>query len=59
MFGDDHTYKEITGNYTFETHTPRGDTLYGIDVFIKPEFRGMRLANNGTMYTMKKYNKKH
>lgn len=39
-----HTYKEITGNYTFSTHTAFGDTLYGIDVFIKPEFRGLRLG---------------
>lgn len=33
-FGDEHTYKEITGNYTFNTHTPKGDVLYGIEVFI-------------------------
>lgn len=39
-----HSYKEITGNYTFDTHRSDGDTLYGIDVFIKPEFRGMRLG---------------
>ncbi len=39
-----HTYKEITGNYTFETHDSEGDVLYGIDVFIRPKFRGMRLA---------------
>ncbi|MDO9511877.1 MAG: bifunctional GNAT family N-acetyltransferase/carbon-nitrogen hydrolase family protein [Bacteroidales bacterium] len=43
-FGDDHTYKEITGNYTFTTHTPKGNVLYGIDVFIRPEFRGFRLG---------------
>ena len=43
-FGDEHTYKEVTGNYTFNTHTPKGDVLYGIEVFIKPEFRGLRLA---------------
>lgn len=39
-----HTYQEITGNYTFSTHSPEGDMLYGIDVFIKPEFRGLRLG---------------
>lgn len=39
-----HTYKEITGDYTFSTHTDEGDVLYGIDVFIKPEFRGLRLG---------------
>lgn len=43
-FDDYHTYKEITGNYTFKTHNINGDTLYGIDVFIKPEFRGLRLG---------------
>ncbi len=43
-FEDHHTYKEITGNYTFDTHSPEGDILYGIDVFIKPEFRGLRLG---------------
>lgn len=39
-----HTYREITGNYTFDTHTDEGEILYGIDVFIKPEFRGLRLG---------------
>ncbi len=43
-FSDAHTYKEITGNYTFKTHNDEGDTLYGIDVFIKPEYRGLRLG---------------
>lgn len=41
---DHHTHKEITGNYRFDTHDPEGDILYGIDVFIKPEFRGLRLG---------------
>ena len=39
-----HTYKEITGNYTFNTHKPGGDTLYGIEVFIHPDYRGLRLG---------------
>lgn len=43
-FGDSHTYKQITGNYTFDTHDPKGDTLYGIEIFIHPESRGLRLA---------------
>jgi len=43
-FDGHHTYKEITGDYTFKTHSPDGDMLYGIDVFIKPEFRGLRLG---------------
>ncbi len=39
-----HTYKEITGNYTFKTHNPEGDVLYGLDIFIRPKFRGLRLG---------------
>lgn len=44
QFGDQHTYREITGDYSFSTHTGEGDVLYGIDIFIKPEFRGLRLG---------------
>lgn len=43
-FAENHTYKQITQNYTFDSHTDSGDILYGIDVFIKPEFRGLRLG---------------
>ncbi|MFO7573737.1 MAG: carbon-nitrogen hydrolase family protein [Bacteroidales bacterium] len=43
-FDEKHTYKEITGNYTFNTHTSSGDKLYGIDIFIRPRFRGLRLG---------------
>ncbi len=41
---DNHTYKKVTNDYTFSTHTYEGDTLYGIDVFVKPEYRGLRLG---------------
>ena len=43
-FEDNHSYEDITGNFTFNTHTNEGDVIYGIDVFIKPEFRGLRLG---------------
>ena len=39
-----HTYQKITGNSTFSTHDPEGEVLYGIDVFISPEYRGLRLG---------------
>jgi len=39
-----HTYAEITGNYTFSTHDDSGDVLYGIDIFIHPKYRGLRLG---------------
>lgn len=44
IFDEHQTYQEITGNYTFDTHTSDGVVLYGIDLFIKPEFRGLRLG---------------
>jgi predicted amidohydrolase/ribosomal protein S18 acetylase RimI-like enzyme len=43
-FDDQHTYKEITGAFTFDTHKQDGDVLYGIDIFIKSEYRGLRLG---------------
>jgi len=41
---ENHSYTDITGNYTFSTHNPSGDVLYGIDVFIHPDYRGLRLG---------------
>ena len=43
-FGDNHSYRDITGNFSFDTHTRNGDTLYGIEIFVHPSYRGMRLA---------------
>jgi len=44
-FGDNHTYRQITGNYTFNTHDPKkGNILYGLEIFIHPEYRGLRLG---------------
>ncbi|WP_034260776.1 carbon-nitrogen hydrolase family protein [Altibacter lentus] len=41
---DEHTYADIITGSTFANHDPDGDVLYGIDVFIKPTFRGLRLG---------------
>ena len=43
-FGDDHTYLEIVDNYTFNTHNENGNVLYGIEVFVDPEYRQYRLG---------------
>src|SRR5690606_35552814 len=43
-FERSHTYKEITGNYSFRTHNGDGNIFYGIELFIVPEFRGLRLG---------------
>ncbi len=39
-----HNYQQISGNYTFSTHNPDAEILYGIDVFIHPNYRGLRLG---------------
>ena len=43
-FGDFHTHREITGDGYLTTHDPTGDTLYGVDVFVHPDYRGLRLG---------------
>lgn len=43
-FGDTHTYSEITGGYTFKTHNDEGDYMYGIEVFVHPDYRDLRLG---------------
>lgn len=44
QFENNHTYRQITADYSFNSHNDDGDVLYGIDVFIKPEYRGLRLG---------------
>ncbi|WP_439651377.1 GNAT family N-acetyltransferase [Mesonia aestuariivivens] len=41
---DNHTYQDIVGDENFKVHNKNGDMLYGIDVFIKPDYRGLRLG---------------
>lgn len=43
-YGDSHTYREITGNGYLTTHDPNGDTLYGVDIFVHPDYRDLRLG---------------
>ncbi len=44
LFEEKHKYLDITGNDTFNTHTDDGDTLYGLDLMVHPDFRGLRLG---------------
>lgn len=44
LFDDKHKYLDITGNDTFNTHTDDGDTLYGLDLMVHPDYRGLRLG---------------
>lgn len=43
-WGDDHTYDAIIGGGFFTTHDPGGDTLYGVDIFVHPDYRDLRLG---------------
>ncbi|MGV3763580.1 GNAT family N-acetyltransferase [Parapedobacter sp.] len=38
------TYREIIAEGTFSTHHPEGNVLYGIEAFVHPEFRDLRLG---------------
>lgn len=39
-----YSYDEITGVGTFSTHDPSGDTLYGSDIAVHPNWRGKGVA---------------
>lgn len=47
-----YTYREITGADTFNTHDPAGDTLYGADIAVHPDYRGKGIA--GKLYKARK-----
>lgn len=44
QFGDKHSYDEITGDAYLTTHDPNGNVLYGVEVIVSPDYRGMRLG---------------
>ncbi|MFZ7128059.1 MAG: GNAT family N-acetyltransferase [Desulfobacterales bacterium] len=39
-----HSYEDIVSAGSFESHDPNGDYLYGIDLFVHKDYRGMRLG---------------
>lgn len=43
-WGDKHRYWEIIGDGYLTTHKNDGDSLYGVDLFVSPDYRGMRLG---------------
>ncbi len=42
--GETHTYADVVGDGHLKNHDPSGDYLYGIDVFVHPDHRGLRLG---------------
>ncbi len=43
-FSNPHTYDDLILRNEKIWHNPKGDSLYGLDVFIHPEYRGYRLG---------------
>ncbi len=39
-----HNWKAISDDGYIRNHNPKGDTLYGIELMVHPEFRGMKLS---------------
>jgi predicted amidohydrolase/ribosomal protein S18 acetylase RimI-like enzyme len=44
LYSEWHSWREITNNGRITNHDPQGDTLYGIEIMVDPEFRGLKLA---------------
>ena len=44
MYEDWHNWRVIADGGYIRNHDPEGDTLYGIEIMVHPDFRGMRLA---------------
>ena len=47
-----HTWSEITGNGFSSRHDPFGDYLYGMEVCVDPDYRGLRIGHR--LYTARK-----
>ncbi|TWT94007.1 bifunctional GNAT family N-acetyltransferase/carbon-nitrogen hydrolase family protein [Stieleria varia] len=39
-----HNWQKTADNGYIRNHAPKGDTLYGIEMMVSPEYRGMRLS---------------
>lgn len=39
-----HTYEDVVSGGKMSAHDPDGNALYGVDVFVDPEYRGLRLG---------------
>jgi predicted amidohydrolase/ribosomal protein S18 acetylase RimI-like enzyme len=44
LYSDWHSWPEISDHGFIRNHDPEGDTLYGIEIMVHPEYRGLKLA---------------
>ncbi|HSR50265.1 MAG TPA: GNAT family N-acetyltransferase [Acidobacteriota bacterium] len=43
-YDEGHDWDDVAGQGFIRNHDPQGDTLYGIEIMVDPEYRGMKLA---------------
>lgn len=43
-FGEDHSFSEVSDNGFIRTHNPNGKHLYGTEVVVDPNYRGMKIG---------------
>ena len=43
-FESRHSYEDVVDGGSMSGHDPDGDALYGVDVFVDPDYRGLRLG---------------
>ena len=44
QYSDWHNWRAIADNGYIRNHDPEGDTLYGIEIMVDPEYRGLKLS---------------
>lgn len=53
LYSNWHNWKEVADGGFIRNHNPEGNTLYGIEIMVDPEFRGMKLARR--LYDARKH----
>ncbi|MHB1278765.1 MAG: GNAT family N-acetyltransferase [Bacteroidia bacterium] len=51
-YDDNHSWAEISDNGFITNHDPEGDTLYGIEVMVHPEYQGLKIGRR--LYEMRR-----
>jgi predicted amidohydrolase/GNAT superfamily N-acetyltransferase len=51
-YDDDHTWKEVCDNGYITNHDEDGDTLYGIEVMVHPDYQGLKIGRR--LYEMRR-----
>ena len=56
-YSETSSWNELTDNGNISNHSPEGDTLYGMEIMVNPEYRGMKLSRR--LYDARKNIAKH